>query len=92
MRIENYRVDVAAGSKPALQPPHAGARRPGSAAATPTEHSTHTPAPELAAWVAQLRRLDDVRHDVIGEVKRRLSNGQYLTPEATERAVEAMLS
>ena len=91
MRIDYLRLDSAVGLNPALQAPHSTAGRSGSAAG-PHDTSTHTPAPELADWQAHVHQMDDVRQDVIGEVARRLANGEYLTPDAAKRAAEAMLN
>jgi hypothetical protein len=90
MRIDSCRLDIAVGLNLALQAPHAIARRAGSADQT-HDASIHTPALELADWVAQVRQLDDVRPDVISEVARRLADGEYSTPNAAERAAEALL-
>ena len=92
MRIDNYRLDFTVGPNAGLQPPHGFAGRTGSAAQQPQDASAHTPAPELDQWLAQVHQMDDVRHDVVSEVARRLANGEYLTPDASERAAEALLN
>jgi hypothetical protein len=52
---------------------------------------SHTPAPEIAALVNQLRQIPELREEVVREVAQRLACGDYSTPEALNRTVQAML-
>ena len=91
MRIDNCLRESRVDPKQGMQP-HGAAGRLGSARQPTQDNSTHTPAPELLNWVAQIHKMSDVREEVVSEVKRRLTNGDYSSTTFAERAAEGMLN
>lgn len=58
----------------------------------PQLDQTHsTPSPDLQQFLSDVHQISAVRQEVIGEIARRLSQGEFLTPQAAERTVQAIL-
>jgi hypothetical protein len=57
----------------------------------PVDQAPPTPSLDLQQLLADVHQASPVRQEVIGEIARRLAQGEFLTPQAAERTVQALL-
>lgn len=53
--------------------------------------SVHTPSAEFVQVMDKLRKLAEVRNEILQKVSERMQSGRYLTADAAEAAAEAIL-
>jgi hypothetical protein len=53
--------------------------------------SSRIRAPELRQFASNLQQVPELRQEVVGDVIRRLGQGEYVTSKAADQTVQAML-